>query len=225
MRLLLVEDETALLESLSQLLKKNHYTVDTATDGPTGLDHALSGIYDIIILDIMLPGLDGFSVLKMLRAEGVKTPVLLLTARGDIRDRVTGLDLGADDYLAKPFASEELMARLRALSRRPAELLSDSVMHCGDLALDLSRMELRRATQAVRLTQKEFDLIRLLMSSPGAVLPKELLITRVWSLDSEAEYNHLEVYVSFLRKKLSGLGSECSIAAVRGAGYRLEVGN
>jgi len=223
MRLLLVEDETALSDSLSQILKKNNYTVDAAGDGPSGLDCALSGIYDIMILDIMLPGMDGFTVLKKLRAEGIKTPVLLLTARGDVSDRVTGLDLGADDYLPKPFASEELLARLRALSRRPAELLADSVIRAGDLELDLSRMELRRATQTVRLTQKEFELLRLLMSSPGVVLPKETLITRVWSLDSDAEYNHLEVYISFLRKKLGGLGSRCAISAVRGAGYRLEV--
>ncbi|MEM5771071.1 MAG: response regulator transcription factor [Bacillota bacterium] len=223
MRILLVEDETALLDSLSQILKKNNYMVDTAADGPTGLDCALSGIYDIIILDIMLPGMDGLSVLKKLRTACIKSPVLLLTARGDIGDRVTGLDLGADDYLPKPFASEELLARLRALSRRPAELFADNVINFGDLDLDIARMELRKSVQAVRLTQKEFELMRLLMGNPGAVLPKELLITRVWSIDSDAEYNQLEVYISFLRKKLGGLGSQCSIVAVRGAGYRLEV--
>jgi DNA-binding response OmpR family regulator len=223
MRLLLIEDEAALLDSLSHILKKNNYIVDTAADGPTGLDCALAGIYDMIILDIMLPGMDGFTVLKSLRTAGIKTPVLLLTARGDISDRVTGLDLGADDYLPKPFASEELLARLRAISRRPAELLADNMLSFGDLILDINRMELKKATQAVRLTQKEFELMRLLMNSPGVVLPKELLISRVWSLDSEAEYNHLEVYISFLRKKMNGLGSVCGIAAVRGAGYRLEV--
>lgn len=223
MRVLLVEDEMGLLDSLSQILKKNNYSVDTADNGLDGLDYALSGIYDIVILDIMLPGMDGFSVLKKLRAENVKTPVLLLTARGDVCDRVTGLDLGADDYLPKPFASEELLARLRALSRRPAELLADNAIHCGDVDLDLNRMELRRATQIVRLTQKEFELLRLLMSSPGVVIPKDMLISRVWSLDSEVEYNHLEVYISFLRKKLSELHSCCIISAVRGAGYRMEV--
>lgn len=223
MRILIVEDELHLAEALVQILKKNNYTADAVNDGEAGLDNALSGIYDLIILDIMLPGLDGISVLRNIRKEGLSTPVILLTAKDQISDRVAGLDSGADDYLPKPFATEELLARIRALSRRNGEVMPDNTLHYGDIELNPSALKLSKGDREVKLILKESELLELLMRRKTSVTSKEMIIEKIWGFDSEAEYNHVEVYISFLRKKLSFLESAVSIDTIRGMGYVLEV--
>ena len=223
MRILLVEDELPLSEALTQILKKNNFSVDAAGDGEAGLDNALSDIYDLIILDIMLPKMDGISVLKNLRKEGIATPVILLTAKGEISDKVKGLDSGADDYLAKPFATEELLARIRALSRRKGEILPDSTLKFGDIELNPTSLKLSKDSKEIKLILKESELMELLMLRKNAVTSKELIIEKLWGFDSDAEHNNVEVYISFLRKKLTFLNSEVSINTVRGVGYSLEV--
>lgn len=223
MRILLVEDEHHLSEALTQILRKNNFTVDAVYDGEAGLDNALSDIYDLIILDIMLPKMDGISILKNIRKESISTPVILLTAKGEISDKVTGLDSGADDYLAKPFATEELLARIRALSRRKGEVLADSALKYGDIELNASNLKLSKGSKDVKLILKESELLELLILRKNAVTSKELIIEKLWGFDSEVEHNHVEVYISFLRKKLAFLNSEASINTVRGVGYVLEV--
>ena len=223
MRILIVEDELHLAEALTQILRKNNYTVDSVNDGESGLDNALSGIYDLIVLDIMLPEMDGISILKNIRKEGISTPVILLTAKGDISDKVAGLDSGADDYLAKPFATEELLARIRALSRRKSEVLPDNTLQYGDIELAPSTLKLSKGSKDVKLILKESELLELLILRKNAVTSKELIIEKIWGFDSEVEYNHVEVYISFLRKKLVFLNSDVIINTVRGVGYVLEV--
>lgn len=223
MRILILEDELHLAEALAQILKKNNYSVDVSNDGEAGLDNALTGIYDLIILDIMLPKMDGISVLKNIRKEGLSTPVILLTAKGEITDKVTGLDSGADDYLPKPFATEELLARIRALSRRKGEVLQDNTLRFGDMELNPTALRLSRGDREVKLIMKESELLELLMIRKSSVTSKEMIIEKIWGYDSEAEYNHVEVYISFLRKKLAFLESEVSINTIRGIGYVLEV--
>ena len=222
MRILLVEDEQHLSEAIAHILKKNHYTVDAVFDGSDGLDFALTGIYDLIILDIMLPKMDGISVLKRLRQEGYDTPVLLLSAKSEISDKVKGLDSGADDYLAKPFNTEELLARIRALSRRKGEIVSDNNLVFGDITLNISTMTLSKDNLSVNLTLKEFEVLEHLIKRGEMISPKNQIIEKLWGFDSEAEANHVEVYVSFLRKKLSFVKSNVTIQAVRGVGYVLK---
>lgn len=222
MRILLVEDELHLAEALVQILKKNHYSVDAVHDGESGLDNALSNIYDLIILDIMLPKMDGISVLQNIRKEGLTTPVILLTAKGEVSDKVTGLDSGADDYLAKPFATEELLARIRAMTRRKGEIIVDSALKYGDIELNTSNLKLSKDNKEVKLTLKESELFEFLLLRKGLVSSKELIIEKLWGFDAEVEHNHVEVYISFLRKKLTFLESAVSIQTVRGIGYVLE---
>lgn len=223
MRILIVEDEVHLAEALVQILKKNNYTADAVYDGEEGLDNALSGIYDLVILDIMLPKMDGISILKKMRKERISTPVILLTAKGDVSDKVIGLDSGADDYLAKPFATEELLARIRALSRRKGEVINESILEFGDIELNTSSLKLTNSIKDVKLTLKEYELLELLIMRKNVVTPKELIIEKLWGFDSQAEYNNVEVYVSFLRKKLQYLESKVYISTIRGVGYMLEV--
>ncbi len=225
MRILIVEDELHLAEALTQILKKNNYTVDAVNDGESGLDNALSNIYDLILLDIMLPKMDGISVLKKLRKEGISTPVILLTAKGEISDKVVGLDSGADDYLAKPFATEELLARIRAMSRRKGEVLPDNTLKFGDIELNTANLKLSKGSKEVKLILKESELLEFLIARKNTVTSKELIIEKIWGFDSEVEHNHVEVYISFLRKKLAFLNSEVTINTVRGVGYVLEVKN
>jgi len=222
MRLLLVEDEKQLAEALTELLTKNKHTVDTVYDGETGLDYALTGIYDVIILDIMLPRLNGLELLQQLRLSGISTPTILLTAKGELQDKVTGLDAGADDYLVKPFAAPELLARIRALSRRKGEMIVDDTLSFADFHLNLSSYELEGKYGNVRLTLKEFEIIKYFMYRPHRVVTKDELIEKVWGFDSEADYNNIEVYISFLRKKLIHIGSDAVIITLRGIGYKLE---
>ena len=222
MKLLLVEDEVQLSEALSQILIKNNYSVDAVYDGDDGLNYGLTDIYDVIILDIMLPKLNGLQVLRMLRKKGISTPIILLTAKDSVEDKVTGLDLGADDYLSKPFSSEELLARLRALTRRKGEVINDNILDFGDIRLNLSTYDLECKNNSITLTLKEFDILHYFMQRPKSIVSKDDLITKLWGFDSEADHNNIEVYISFLRKKLTHIDSSVRISTIRRVGYKLE---
>ena len=222
MRLLLVEDEKQLCEALKHILTKNKYTVDAVYNGDDGLDYALTGVYDVIILDIMLPKLNGLEILKMIRKRKISTPVILLTAKGSVEDRILGLDLGADDYLPKPFAPEELLARLRAITRRNSELINDNILEFADIKLNLSTYEMESNDTNITLTQKEFDILKYFMQRPKLVVSKDDLITKLWGFDADIDHNNIEVYISFLRKKLSYIESNVKITTIRRVGYRLE---
>ena len=223
MRVLLVEDDRNLSAAVCKLLEKDRITVDPVYTGTDGLDWALGSEYDAVILDVMLPGMDGFSVLRELRKETVATPVLMLTARTALEDRLTGLDSGADYYLPKPFESAELISCLHAITRRGtgAPIMSLSF---ADLALDPKDGKLKNTEKAmdIKLGAKEYQMMELFLRNPAQILTKETIQERVWGLESDAEYNNLEVYVSFLRKKLGFIGSRVKIKATRGMGYSLE---
>ncbi len=221
MRILIVEDEVSLADAVSAILKKEQYFVDAVYDGRDGLDYALSGIYDLILLDIMLPGMNGLDVLKEIRNNGISTPVMLLTARTEVDDKIKGLDCGADDYLTKPFNKGELLARIRALSRRKGEIPSNELTY-GDITLNQSTYELICGNLNVKLGAKEFRIMQMLMFSPKSIISKDEFIEKIWGYDSEAEYNSIEVYVSFLRKKLGAIKSTLQIKASRGIGYYIE---
>lgn len=224
MRLLIVEDEVRLASTLADLLHRQGYTADICHDGLTGLDNARSGIYDLVILDAMLPGLDGFSLLQQLRSEGSSIPVLMLTARSDVSDRVRGLDSGADYYLTKPFDSQELLACVRLLLRRSgSDNRTDDAILCGDLRLEPGSFLLSCGQRSVRLSRREYDLMELLMRNSRIILTKEQILLKVWGYDSEAEDNNAEVYISFLRRKLAHLHSTVKIKTIRLVGYCLEV--
>lgn len=222
MRILIVEDEAALAEALSEILKVNGYLADAVGNGLEGLEYIRTGIYDMVLLDIMLPGMDGLSVLRTIRQEKIFTPVILLTARSELSDIITGLDAGSDDYLPKPFSTGELLARIRALSRRGQQFMEDSLQY-EDLTLRKDTMELCSRSGTIRLGQKEFQLMELFMRNPRQVLPKDLLLSKVWGLDADTDYNNVEVYISFLRQKLHTLETKVSIRTSRGVGYSLEV--
>ena len=223
MRVLLVEDEKNLSSAICRLLSRERIVADAVYTGPEGLDNALSGGYDAIILDVMLPGMDGFQILERIRAEGVRTPVMMLTARGDLQDRVRGLQAGADYYLPKPFQMEELIACLRAITRRGDGAPVMALSYGGvSLSEKDARLSCDATSQSVKLGAKEYQLMELFLRNPGQILPKETLIERVWGYDNDAEYNNLEVYISFLRKKLSFVGAGAKLKATRGLGYSLE---
>jgi len=221
MRVLIVEDEVRLAEGLAQIMAEQRYQVDSVHNGADGLDYALSGQYEVIVLDVMLPRLDGFEVARRLRAAHVSTPILMLTAKDEILDKVVGLDCGADDYMTKPFAADELLARLRALTRRQGEVITEELSF-SDLVLHLSTRCLSVGARSIRLGFKEFEISRILLSNPKSVVPKEDIIIKVWGADSEAEDNNVEVYISFLRKKLTFLESLVTIGTARKVGYYLE---
>ncbi|MBQ4379168.1 MAG: response regulator transcription factor [Treponema sp.] len=222
MRVLLVEDEEGLSQALVEIFKKNRISIDAVLDGKEGLKYAESGIYDVLVLDIMLPGIDGISILKTLRENHNNVPVIFLTAKDDITDKITGLDAGADDYLTKPFSSDELLARVRALSRRKGELKEESVTF-GDLTLNKKNCELQSAKgEAIKLSLKEYQILDLLFENPHQIITKEQLIEKIWGGDSNAEYNNVEVYISFIRKKIENLKVGIRIRTARGIGYSLE---
>ncbi len=221
MRILIIEDEVRLAGTLADMAGEDGYTTDVVNDGETGLDSALSGIYDAIVLDVMLPRLDGFEVLKRMRQEGIQTPVLMLTAKSDLVDRVHGLDLGADYYLTKPFENAEFLACLRAVLRRQGDITPES-LHFGDLTLTPSRGSLRCHERVLTLSARELEMMRLLMLNQNAILPKETLLVKVWGYDTDAGDNNVEAYISFLRKKLQLLRSTVTLNVVRRLGYRLE---
>ncbi len=222
MRILLVEDEKFLADPLVAILKKNKYVVDHVSDGESGLDYALSEIYDVILLDIMLPGMNGLEILKEFRKVNKTTPVIMLTARGEVPDRITGLDSGADDYMPKPFNTDELLARIRAVGRRKSEIVSENgILTFGDITLCMPLLRLSTGCADVSLTLRESEMMEYLIHNSSIILSKERILEKLWGFDSEAEDNHVEVYISFLRKKLAHIGSGVSIVTIRGAGYRL----
>ena len=222
MRILLVEDEKQLSEALQQILIKNSYNVDAVYNGDEGLDYALTDIYDVIILDIMLPKLNGLEILKMIRKRKISTPVILLTAKASVEDRILGLDSGADDYLPKPFSPDELLARLRALTRRNGDFINENILEFSDIKLNLSTYDMEVNDNSITLTQKEFEILKYFMQRPKLVVSKDDLITKLWGFDSDIEHNNIEVYISFLRKKLAYVESNVKITTIRRVGYRLE---
>lgn len=221
MRILIAEDEVEIAKALKVILERNRYTVDTAYNGKDALDYCLMGDYDAVVLDIMMPGMDGVSVLKEIRRRGMSVPVLFLTAKGDVEDRVTGLNAGADDYLPKPFATAEFAARVRALTRR-REAYAPMQLCLGKTVLDCSQYELACRNRNVRLNNKEYQLMELFMRNPRHVFSSERLMENVWGLETEAEIDVVWTYIGFLRKKLKQLGADVEIRTVRGAGYMLE---
>ncbi len=221
MKILIVEDEVLLANSLKTLLEKKGFTVEVAYDGEAGKDYAETGVYDLLILDVMMPKLNGYDLARQVRAERCATPILMLTAKGELEDRIEGLNAGADYYLTKPFDTRELLACINALLRRQGDQVDE--LRFGNTALDLASGMLVCGAERVRLSAKEFDIMRFLLQSKGNNLSKEVLLARVWGFDSNAVENHVEVYVGFLRKKLASIGSNVRIEAVRRLGYHLEV--
>ena len=221
MKILLIEDERLLADTLQDLLTAKGFQVEAVYDGESGADYALLGIYDLLILDVMMPGLNGFEVARKVRANRCNTPILMLTARSDVQDRIEGLNAGADYYLTKPFDTRELLACINALLRRQGSQVDN--LRYGNTELELATCILRCGDQTVRLTAKEFDVMRQLLRNGRNLIPKETLLARVWGYDSNAMDNHVEVYMAFLRKKLQSIGSNLSIKAVRRMGYHLEV--
>ena len=222
MRILLVEDEKRMAQALCEILRLEKYEVDCYNNGLDGLAAAQSDIYDIIILDVMLPGMNGYEIAKRVRSKGIATPILMLTAKAELDDKVTGLDSGADDYLTKPFMTKELLARLRALGRRTLGT-ADGVLAFGDITLDTTTLNLSCKTngQTVRLSEKEYRIIEYLIANCGQILTREQIALKIWGFESDAEYNNVEVYMSFTRKKLAFVGAKTEIKAVRGIGYEL----
>ncbi|MDD6807689.1 MAG: response regulator transcription factor [Oscillospiraceae bacterium] len=223
MRVLIVEDEVRLAEALGEIMKSQRYTVDIVYDGEDGFDYATSGIYDVIVLDVMLPKKNGFDIVREMRAQKDQTPVIMLTAKDETADKIKGLDCGADDYLTKPFVPGELLARIRAISRRQGEVVIDELKF-NDVSLNLSNYTLESGGNSINLGPKEFDIMKILLSNPSVIVPKEDILIKVWGTESDAEDNNVEVYISFLRKKLTHIKSKVQIATIRKIGYRLEVG-
>ena len=221
MNILIVEDEKRLASALKQILTEQQYMADVVYDGDEGLDYALSGIYDLIILDVMLPYRDGFEVAQELRKNKIETPILMLTAKDTIADKVTGLDRGADDYMTKPFAPEELLARIKALTRRRGEVILDEE-DFGDFNFNASTSTLTKGAKSVHLNFKEAEILKLLIANRDIIISKDDIITKVWGYDSDAGSNNVEAYISFLRRKFKFINSSTEIKAVKKMGYRLE---
>lgn len=221
MRILIIEDEKLLADSLKALFEKRGFAVECVYDGESGAEYAELGVYDLLILDVMMPGLDGYQVARRVRARRCAVPILMLTARGEVEDRVQGLNAGADYYLTKPFSTQELLACVHALLRRQGTQVDRLAL--GNTVLDLSSCLLLCGEKSVRLSAREFDVMRLLLQAKDAVVPKSLILTKVWGFDSNAVENHVEVYVGFLRKKLAAIGSNIRICSLRRLGYHLEV--
>ena len=226
MRILLVEDEKRMAQALCEILRLEKYEVDHYANGLDGLAAIESNIYDIVILDVMLPEMNGYEIAKRVRSKGITTPILMLTAKAELDDKVTGLDSGADDYLTKPFMTKELLARLRALGRRTLGT-TDGILSFGDIALDTTALMLSCITsgQSVRLSEKEYHILEYFIANGGQVLTREQLAVKIWGFESQAEYNNVEVYMSFTRKKLAFVEAKTEIKAVRGVGYELRYGD
>lgn len=221
MNVLIIEDEIRLAEAIGELLKKEKHHVDIVNDGQEGYEFATGFSYDAIILDAMLPKMDGFEVLKKIRAEKLQTPVLMLTALSQTDDVIKGLDYGADDYMTKPFETKELLARLRSITRRKGEVILNE-LNFGDLVLDLDSNQIKSGVKSIQLGYKEFEIMRMLMTHPQMISTKEDIIVKVWGIDSDAADNNVEVYISFLRKKLQFLKSSVAIQTIRKVGYKLD---
>lgn len=226
MRILLIEDEKRMAQALCEILRLEKYGVDHYDNGIDGLAAVESDIYDIVILDVMLPGINGYEVAKKARLKGITTPILMLTAKAELDDKVEGLDSGADDYLTKPFMTKELLARLRALGRR-MQNSADGVLGYGDITLDTNTLTLSCTAngQSVRLSEKEYKILEYLIANSSQILTREQLAMKIWGFESDAEYNNVEVYISFTRRKLTFVGAKTEIKAVRGIGYELRCGD
>lgn len=225
MRLLLIEDDESLCLSLSYQLRQDGFAPETCHDGEEGLLWARQQGYDLILLDRMLPGMDGLTLLRQLRREGIHTPVIFLTALGQLSDKTGGLDAGADDYIVKPFAYDELLARIRCVLRRPAVLSGGDLLRYGDVTYDPGSLTLRRGTASTALSKRLGDLLELLLRNPGQTLPRQTILLRVWGMETEVEDGNLDNYTYFLRRSLRKVGSTLRLTTVRGIGYRLEEGN
>ena len=221
MRILLIEDEKKLSDALVSILEKEKYRVDAVYDGKLGLEFALKDSYNLIILDRNLPYLNGMEILKKIREKGQDTPILILSALGLDVNKVEGLDAGADDYLAKPFSKDELLARVRALTRRNISIIKNNVIKFNDLCLNLTSYELYKEKEKLKLSKKEFELIKYLITNPNIVVSKDNILDKIWGFDSELVSNSIEVYVSFLRKKIEFLKVDAKLVTIRGVGYKL----
>lgn len=221
MKLLIVEDEKLLSKILTEILKKEKYIVDAVYDGQDGLDYAMTGSYDVILLDIMLPKMNGLEMLKKLRESGDSTPVLMLTAKAELEDKIKGLDCGADDYITKPFQTGELLARVRSILRRKDVFVGD-VQTFEDLILDKNTMSIATKAGSIKISSKEYKILDLLMSNPRQIISKEQFIQKIWGYDFNGEYNSVEVYVSFIRRKMKAIKSTVKIKVHRGMGYSME---
>ena len=225
MKVLIIEDEYSLADAIRESLEKEHLDSTIVTNGIDGEDEALTNLYDLIILDIMLPKKNGFEILNTLKKEQIKTPIIILTAKSELEDKLTGLENGADDYVTKPFHMKELIARVKIVLKRNSNIEDTNFMEYGDIVLDLGTSKLKCNDEEVTINGKELDLLEVLLINKDQVINKELLTDKVWGYDSDAEYNSVEVYISFLRKKLKLLKSNVEIVTVRGLGYKLEVKN
>lgn len=224
MQILIIEDEERLAEALGQIMEEARYMADIVHNGKDGLLYGLSDLYDVILLDVMLPGKHGFDLVRELREKKISTPVIMLTAKDEVRDKIAGLDSGADDYMTKPFEPEELLARIRALTRRQGDVVLDELIY-EDIKLQLTTADLWCGSKSIHLGFKEFEILKILLSGQGTIVSKDTLLTKVWGSDSTAEDNNVEAYISFLRKKLFYINSRVLIGTVRKVGYRLEVPN
>jgi two-component system response regulator ArlR len=223
MKILIIEDEYSLADAIAETLKKENFTVDIVTDGEKGENEALTNIYDLILLDIMLPNKDGFQILDNLRKEKIGTPIIILTAKSEMRDKLNGLENGADDYITKPFHMRELVARVKVILKRKTNVEDMSILEYHDLKLDVRTGKMTSSDNEILINGKELDLLEILLVNRNQIVNREFLANKIWGYNSDAEYNNVEVYVSFLRKKLKLIKSSVKIKAVRGMGYKLEV--
>lgn len=225
MKILIIEDEYSLADAIAETLKKENFTVNIITNGEEGENEALTSIYDLILLDVMLPKKNGFEILKTLRKEKVETPVIMLTAKSEIPDKLNGLENGADDYITKPFHMKELVARIKVVLKRKTNIKDTNILEYSDLKLDLTTGKMSTLNNEIAINGKELELLEMLLLHKNQILNREILANKIWGYNSEAEYNNVEVYVSFLRKKLKLLKSKIKIKAVRGIGYKMEEEN
>ena len=225
MKILIIEDEYSLADAIAETLQKENYNTKIVTNGEEGEDEALTGIYDLILLDVMLPGKDGFEILKNLKNEKINTPIIMITAKSEIGDKLKGLENGAEDYITKPFHMRELVARIKIVLKRNSNIEDNNILEFSDLKLDLSTGIMSSNGNEISINGKELELLEILLLNKNQIVTKEMIINKIWGYDSEAEYNYVEVYASFLRKKLKILKSKVKIKAVRGTGYKMEEEN
>ena len=223
MNILIIEDEYSLADAVAETLKKEKFNVCIKTDGEDGEDEALTENYDLILLDVMLPKKNGFDILRYLRQENIKTPIIMLTAKSEIDDKLNGLEHGADDYITKPFSMRELMARMKAVLKRTNNIDNTDLLKFGDLSLDLKNAKLKCNDNEIQISGKELELLEQLLLNKNQISSRDNLLERIWGYESEAEYNNVEVYITFIRRKLKLINSKVNIKAVRGIGYKLEV--